>query len=84
MESLLGSNLAQLGAGGIFALLILVVVLKYIPRKSSNGMTTLHYLETTVVPKIDNLQEDHNDLKIKVATLSIRFDDLIIQINKGV
>ena len=85
MESLIGSHLAQLGAGGIFALLILVVVLKYVSRKSSNGMTTMHYLETVVVPKIDKLQTDHNALKVTVATLSTRFDALIEQINnKGV
>ena len=79
--------LLELGAGAIFALLILVVVFKFSPRKSSqNGMTTMHYLETVVVPKIDNLQEDHDDLKLTVATLPTRkeFNTLISQINKGV
>ena len=80
----ISTHLTQLGAGAIFALLILIVVFKFSPRKSSpNGMTTLHYLETVVVPKIDNLQADHNDLKVTVATLSTRFDDLTVKINEG-
>ena len=81
--------LLELGAGAIFSIAILVVVLKYLPRKSSNGMTTMHYLETVVVPKIDKLQSDHNDLTITVATLPTRdefseFKKLIRKINEGV
>ena len=77
--------LLELGAGAIFSLLILIVVFKFSPRKSSNGMTTMHYLEKVVVPKIDKLQDDHNDLKITVATLPTRDEvhDLIKESDNG-
>ena len=63
--------LIQLGAGGVFALAILVTVFKFL-KPSGNGMTVTDYIKNAIAPKLDKLQEGHENIIEKVAKLPTR------------
>jgi len=65
------SVIAQLGAGGVFALAIIYIVLKFV-RLKRNGGSVMDYLKTSIEPRLHELHEDHGKLMEKVAKLPTR------------
>ena len=67
---------AELGAIGLFAILVIFLILKFLRTHNANSkdshISIMDYLSKTVTPRLDRLQDDHQNLSVSLAKLPTR------------